>query len=130
MRYLTGTRAELDDIRAALAQAEGLPRRGTVVGGPDMLPSAYAPGAPGFTDHVVGPPIESDDRTVAMLELPDGGLQEAHLGKRVRVGGRDVDIPGASARRDEAQLPQKLRDVLERRRQAARGDVALPGRTP
>jgi hypothetical protein len=121
--YLTGTRAEMLAVRAALAQAEGLPRRGVVyldgVERPDLtakiVPASYAPGAPGWTDQVCDVPIEAGAQ--AALEVPPEA--ERHLGKRVG----SVDIPARSTMRVTEALPAALiAKVRERRGQDADGN--------
>lgn len=110
MMYLVGTKLACDDWRVALDQAEGLPRRAVVVGGPDRLPLVYSAGAAGWTEHISPAPTESQDKTVAALAAPPEA--DRHLGKTVRVAGKDVALPSAASKVDGSALPQKLKDVV------------------
>lgn len=105
LRFFVDTRDRCLEVRAALAAAEGLPRRSIVVGCPDQLPPNYAPGAAGWTDQVCPEPV--DDGTQAALEVPAEAVK--HLGKTVRVGARNVTIPAAATRVLEADLPAGIR---------------------
>jgi hypothetical protein len=109
MIYVTGTSARCAEIREAVALADGLPRRVTVVGGPDMLPTRYTPGAPGWTEHLCPAPVEAGDGTAAIEVPPEA---DRHLGKTVRVRERDVVLPAERDKVDEALLEQKFRDAL------------------
>lgn len=84
MKYLTGSKEKLDQLRAEIDALEGLPRRATVFGGPDYLPRVYAPGAPGWTAHLCEAPSQAEGGGWEM-PLPDAA--EKHLGK--------VDLPDA-----------------------------------
>jgi hypothetical protein len=108
-KYLVGPVGQIADIRSALNIAEGLPRRAVVVGGPDMLPTTYTPGAPGWTDQVCPPPIDGGDGTQAVL-IPDEA--DRHLGKTVRVGQKNVVLPEPSSKVSESTLPPKFRAHL------------------
>ena len=107
--YLTGGLLGLRDVRAAIAASEGLPRRGTVVGGPDYLPRVYTPGAPGWTAHVCPDVVDAGDGTGA-LEIPPEAVK--HLGKRVTVSGKSVDIPAANT--VVTALPAKFDGVVSK----------------
>ena len=93
MLAIVGADAALEEYQAALAKADGMPRRGTVVGGPDYLPRVYSPGAPGWTDRVADVIDTNDSRRA--LEVPADVRK--HLGKTVRVGAKDVKVPGAAS---------------------------------
>lgn len=121
MKYLQGDLAAMLEARAALAKLAGLPRRGTVVGGPDYLPQVYSPGAAGWTDQLVPEPIDVGDGT-GVLEIHDDA--ERYAGRTARVGVRIVTI---AAPVDEASLQQAARDRLAARRvQAETGAIAEP----
>jgi hypothetical protein len=92
VKYLTDTLTNLADTRAALAKANGLPRRGTVVGGPDYLPTVYTPGAAGWTDQLVSEPVDLGDGT-GVLEVPPDA--EVYAGAKVTVSGKAVTIAAA-----------------------------------
>lgn len=96
---LTGQQSELLDVQAALAKLEGMPRRAVVVGGMDMLPETYTPGAPGWTDQVSK--VEPDGASYA-IDVPD-----VHLGKSVDVSGKTVRIPLADAKAQVAVEAKK-----------------------
>jgi hypothetical protein len=115
--FLIGATSRCVEIRDAIAIADGLPRRVTVVGGPDMLPTKYTPGAAGWTEHLCAPAIEAGDGTAALELTVDA---EKHLGKTVRVGEKDVVVPAARDKVDEAALEQKFRERLPIREAAAR----------
>lgn len=72
MKYTTGTLAALNAECRRIAAQDGFatPKRSVVVGGPDMLPREYAPGAPGWTDRSLDPPIDAGDGT-GVLRVPD-----------------------------------------------------------
>ncbi len=93
MPYIVDTEARLLEIREALAIAEGLPRRGVVVGGPDTLPREWSPGAPGWTENVADIMETSDGKRA--LEIPPQALK--HLDKPVVVRGKPVRIPPAAS---------------------------------
>jgi len=101
---IVGTDAELDDYQAAIAKAEGLPRRGVVVGGPDYLPQTYSPGAAGWTDRVANT-IDTDTNQRALIVAPE---YRKHLGKTVRVNAKDVVIPGNGALVDVTRKPEAV----------------------
>ena len=101
---IVGTDAVLEEYQAAISKAEGLPRRGVVVGGPDYLPQTYSPGAPGWTDRIARV-IDTNDGKRA-LEVPS--FARRHLGKKVRVGAKDVDLPAASSLVDVTAKPDGL----------------------
>lgn len=109
--FLVGDRARCAEIRAAISMAEGLPRRVTVVGGPDMLPTKYTPGAAGWTEHLCAPAFEAGDGTAALELIVEA---DKHLGKTVRVGEKDVVVPAERDKIDEALLEQKFRALIPR----------------
>jgi hypothetical protein len=119
MSYLTGTREEMIAARAALAKADGLPRRGAVylngVERPDLtdeiVPREFTPGATGWTEHLVSEPLEVDGQ--AALYLDERAL--AHLGKRVD----GVTLPARSSVRTEDDLPTALREKVRERKEPA-----------
>jgi len=102
---IIGTDAVLEEYQAAIAKAEGLPRRGVVVGGPDYLPKVYAAKAPGWTDRVANV-IDTNDNKRA-LEIP--AFVRRHLGKTVRVGARDIVLPAVGALVDVTKKPVPAR---------------------
>lgn len=109
--YLIGKPKELQAIRAALAEAEGLPRRATVVGGPDLLPTEYVEGAPGWTVHVCGEPIEAEDGTAAM-EIPE--VARKYLGEKLSHEKNTVVLPDSDKLVAHEKLPAKfVREVSE-----------------
>lgn len=110
MSFLLNTLASLREQRLAIARAEGLPRRATVVGGPDYLPRSFARGAPGWTAHLCPAPRDAGDGTGALRVPPEA---RKHLGKRVRVDGADVDVQLESELVEENALPVRYRNRVE-----------------
>ena len=100
--YLQGTPAQMNAARAAIASADGLPRRGVVVGGPDYLPKVYALGAAGWTDNTCPPPLTAGPLT--LLELPD------EAAKYAGTTTKGTPIPASAAR---SALPKPARDALD-----------------
>lgn len=89
MSALVASNAVLAGLQAALAKADGMPRRGVVVGGPDYLQKTYSPGAAGWTDNVAN--IFSTTTGKRALEVPPAF--EKHLGKTVLVGTTNIVLP-------------------------------------
>lgn len=104
MEGIKAARPLLTDYLAALNAAEGLPRRSRMVGGPDVVPKVYAPGAVGWTD-AVSQIFDTDDNRLA-IEIPNEVRK--HLGKTIRVGARNITLPNATTQvaRKRANLPR------------------------
>jgi hypothetical protein len=89
---LSGTLAQLAEVRAQAVLAAALPRRAVVSGGPDQLPSSCgsAEGCPGWTSQVLSPPRLVAGSTYA-LDVPDAA--NAYMG-RVPEGKTRVIVLG------------------------------------
>ncbi len=111
-KYIQASETQCRAYASALAEAEGLPRRGIVYLGtvprPDLdkLPTVYAPGAAGWTDAAVSPPVVVS-ATVAALEVPDD-LALRQLGRRIGA----VTLPARASLLDEASLAVALRTAV------------------
>ncbi|HYC44485.1 MAG TPA: hypothetical protein VED01_03275 [Burkholderiales bacterium] len=137
--HLVGTVAELVEQRDAIGRARGFPRRRrrwrrnlitgvleNVTGDPrydNGSPIYLGRGTPGWSDY--DPEIVvSDDGTVAAFAL--SAKAEEQLGKAVQMAdGRSVLVKARADIVQDTALPQKVREVLERRRGAAAG-LELP----
>lgn len=106
MRYLFGTDAQTTNWSNALNTADGLPRRGVVVGGPDGLPLAYSAGAAGWTTSLCTPYATKDSQTrmdvtdYAVRYLGTGSLPVGYTQCILIVGqsnGANLKAPDLSA---------------------------------
>jgi hypothetical protein len=117
MSFLADTPAKLLETRAAIAQAKGYPTRaqhwrwdenaGRLVN--VTCDPKYDAGIPCVWEPEI---IASDDGTIAAMELPADA--EQHLGKTVRVAGKDVTLPARSALL--ATAPVKVQAVIDSRK--------------
>lgn len=73
MRYLFGTNPQAVAWSNAIDAADGLPRRGVVVGGPDGLPLTYSAGAAGWTTSLHTPYATKDLQT--RIDVTDYAVQ-------------------------------------------------------
>lgn len=109
MKYLSGTKAQVQAVRAALKAALGLPVRGVTLGGPDNISRSYdeagneIPG-PGWTVDAVADPI--DVGAVSVVEIPDEIQNHPALAKLL------------TNMKDEAQLTAAVRAFLAARQAA------------
>jgi len=118
----TGTKAQIRALYNAINRLEGLPARGTVVGGPDNLPAevqldeeGHPLPTPGFTMQAVDPPDEAG--TAAALEIPPA--LEKWLGRTVTIAGKSITLPTRDQLVDESALPAALKAIRAARRAAA-----------
>lgn len=91
MKYIADTLSKLDDMRKALAVAEGLPRRAADVHPAiaRLVPATYAPGAFGWTDNLVPVATDLKDGTGVLEIHPEA---ERYAGYLVTVSAKQVAI--------------------------------------
>lgn len=104
MEYLIGTEEECDAFSSALNTNYGLPLRGAVHGGPDVLPVTTGPG---WTTAICGERVDSGPNSV--VQVPDFALG---ILDQIDVNG----VTLSSRRRAEAALPPGLQTALENKR--------------
>ena len=121
MSFIVVPIEDVGRVRKALALLEGLPRRGAVYrnGQPDqaltdeIIPLAYAVGAPGWLVEAIG---EGDtDGALTALELSTA--LEQHLGKTVEVDSAPFTLPHPlDLLETEQDLPPSIQAVRASRR--------------
>ncbi len=119
MSFLTGTPTELSEQAEAIGTTLGYPvaprifRDGIEVTGTQHDASATVLAANAGRIRYEPEIVVSDDGTEAALAIEPRA--EEHLGKTARAGGKDVAIKARGQLREKAALPQKVREVFERR---------------
>lgn len=103
-----GTQQAAEDVRDAIALADGLPRKARQVGGGIHAPISDTPGGAGWSLYVHD--VETR-RTGGRWAISSDAHSNPHAGKVVRVRGGNVTIPqvaAAVARGSEWDPPSNL----------------------
>lgn len=109
MRYLVGTLSDLTKVRAALDKLAGMPFPIEAIPSPPRA-ATYSPGAMGWMEHVLEPPLDVGDGT-GILRASDDVLP--YVGQSTELDGETVTIPGEESLLERDALSPELRAWLD-----------------